>query len=136
MSHPPSPFSDDFESFVPSQSIEEIEKIVLDFEPKIRDLNRHMIDVLGDCPANENGNWAYLARNEDGEFVIAFEHLSITSGMKLSNRFLDVYRVLDGVDQSAPSSSNYQPDLGPAIVGDAATLRFVPSTHVRVVRKS
>lgn len=136
MSHSPSPFGDDFESFVPSQSIEEIEKIVLDFEPKIRDLNRHMIDVLGACPTNENGNWAYLARNEDGEFVIAFEQLSITSGMKLSNRFLDVYRVLDDVDQFAPSSSNYQPDLGPAIVGDAATLRFVPSTHVRVVRKS
>lgn len=136
MSHFPSPFGDDFESFVPSQSIEEIEKIVLDFEPKIRDLNRHMIDVLGPCPASENGNWAYLARNEDGEFVVAFEQLSIKTGVKLSNRLLDIYRVLDEVDLNAPSSSNYQPDLGPAIVGDAATLRFVPTTHVRVVRKS
>jgi hypothetical protein len=94
-----------------------------------------MIDVLGPCPETENGNWAYLARTEDGDFVIGFEQLSFKSGMKLSNRFLDIYRVLDDVDVAAPSSSQYQPDLGPAIVGDAASLRFLPSTHVRVVRK-
>lgn len=135
MSHSPSPFGDGFEPFDPSQSIEEIEKVVLDLEPKIRDLNRHMIDVLGPCPETENGTWAYLARTEDGDFVIGFEQLSFKSGMKLSNRFLDIYRVLDGVNIAAPSSSQYQPDLGPAIVGDAASLRFLPSTHVRVVRK-
>jgi DNA-directed RNA polymerase beta' subunit len=44
MSHSPSPFGDGFEPFDPSQTIEEIEKVVLDLEPKIRDLNRHMID--------------------------------------------------------------------------------------------
>ena len=94
-----------------------------------------MIDVLGACPENETGNWAYLARTELGEFVIGFEQVSIKSGMKLSNRFLDVYRILDDIDVAAPTSSQYQPDLGPSIVGDAASLRFVPSTHVRVVRK-
>mgnify|MGYP006898270984 FL=1 len=135
MSHSPSPFGDGFEPFDPSQTIEEIEKVVLDLEPKIRDLNRHMIDVLGACPENESGNWAYLARTESGEFVIGFEQVSIKSGMKLSNRFLDVYRILDDIDVAAPTSSQYQPDLGPSIVGDAASLRFVPSTHVRVVRK-
>jgi hypothetical protein len=135
MSHSSSPFGDGFEPFDPSQSIEEIEKVVLDLEPKIRDLKRHMIDVLGACPENETGNWAYLARTELGEFVIGFEQVSIKSGMKLSNRFLDVYRILDDIDVAAPSSSQYQPDLGPSIVGDAASLRFVPSTHVRVVRK-
>ena len=135
MSYSPSPFGDGFEPFDPSQSIEEIEKVVLDLEPKIRDLNRHMIDVLGACPENETGNWAYLARTEAGEFVIGFEQVSIKSGVKLSNRFLDVYRILDDIDVAAPSSSQYQPDLGPSIVGDAASLRFVPSTHVRVVRK-
>ena len=135
MSHSSSPFGDGFEPFNPSQSIEEIEKVVLDLEPKIRDLNRHMIDVLGPCPEAENGNWAYLARTEDGDFIIGFEQLSFKSGMKLSHRFLDIYRILDEVDVAAPSSSQYQPDLGPAIVGDAASLRFLPSTHVRVVRK-
>jgi hypothetical protein len=135
MSHSPSPFGDGFEPFDPSQSIEEIEKVVLDLEPKIRDLNRHFVDVFGPCPGADS-TWVYLARNEEGEFFIGFTQIPVGKAGQLSSRLIDVYRILEEADEVIVQHHAHQAqlNLGPAILGDAAKVRFTPTTHVRVER--
>lgn len=117
-------------------SFAEIEMAVLDLEPKVRDLNRRLVALFGKCPTSETGNWAYLARNDVGEFIVAFENLQMDKVLQIVTQ---VDRILDVVEDGGGVASYNHPhaaDLGPSVVGDAAGLLFVPTTHVRVVRPS
>lgn len=137
MSHSPSPFNDDFgpsdEALL--NTYEEVEKCVLDLEPKVREMNRVLVPLLGKCPSSADGGWAYLAKNDNDEFVIALETLPVDSVMALVARLSEMVLILEDDNSSVRIRDSYQPDLGPLLLGEVARLQAVPTTHTRWVRK-
>lgn len=119
-----------------SVSLEEIERSVMDLEPKVRDLNRQLVSLLGRCPVGESGNWAYLARNDQGEFCVAFETLPFDKVLQIASHIQRVVDVFDAEGLALSPGQSHGVDLAPSILGDAAQLTYVPATHVRVVRPS
>ena len=118
-----------------SAAFSELEMVVRDFEPKVRELNRKFADALGVHPSSATGAWLYLAKKEDGQYFIAMEELKIADFSKL----LWVLGVVSSLVAGAPKLTagvepDVQLDLGPTVVGEAAALTFVPTTHVRVKR--
>lgn len=117
-------------------TFEEIERSVLDLEPKVRDLNRQLCGLLGRCPVGESGNWAYLARNDEGNFCVAFEMLPFDKVLQIASHIQRVLDIFDAEGHSPVSGHSLGVDLAPSILGDAAHLTYIPTTHVRVVRPS
>lgn len=119
-----------------ANSLDEVERSVMDLEPKVRDLNRHLVALLGRCPAGESGNWAYLARTDRGDFCVAFELLPFDKVLQIASHIQKVLDVFDAEGLALVSGQTLGVDLAPSILGDAAQLTYVPTTHVRVVRPS
>jgi hypothetical protein len=115
---------------------QEIEKNFLDLEPKARDLNRHLTDLLGPCPGNVEGQWAFVAHDSAGNFHIALESIPTHKVLALVARMSEIADLISDEIAFTSHGAQYQPNLGPLIVGDAAQLKSIPTTHVRVVRPS
>lgn len=115
-------------------ALSEIELVVRDYEPKVRELNRKLNDVLGSHPSSPSGAWLYLAKNDAGEYFIALEELQLRDFSKLAWVLGEVADLVDGAPKIAGLIPQSEIDLGPSIVGDAAKLQFLPTTHVRVQR--
>lgn len=131
MSHQPFPENDDLH-----QAHLAIEMKYLDLEPKARELNRHLTELLGPCPGNTQGQWAFVAHDESGTFHIALESIPAHKVLFLVARLAEISELVVDELREVASNTPYQPNLGPSIVGDAAQLKSVPITHVRVVRPS
>ena len=69
------------------------------------------------------------------EFVIGFETLPVDNVLALVARLSEMMFVLEDSDSDVRLRDSYQPDLGPAILGEVARLFEVPTTHTRWVRK-
>lgn len=117
-----------------NESLAEIEMVVRDYEPKVRELNRKFNDVLGSHPSSATGAWLYLAKAEDGTYFIAMEDLKIADFSKLIWVLGQVAQLAKDSPKLVGIEPNADIDLGPSIVGDIAQLTFVPRTHVRVNR--
>lgn len=115
-------------------SLAEIEMVVGDYEPKVRELNRKLKDALGAHPSSPTGAWFYLAKAEDGTYFIALEDLKISDFSKVIYVLGQVAALVENAPKLVGAEPETDIDLGPAIVGDIATLQFVPRTHVRVQR--
>lgn len=137
MSTSPSPFGDDFSSSDEAMlnTYAEVEKCVLDLEPKVREMNRVLVPLFGKCPTSEDGSWAYLAKNDNDEFIIGLESLPVDNVLALVARLAEMVVILDNSDSGVRVRDSYQPDLGPALLGEVARLQAVPTTHTRWVRK-
>jgi uncharacterized FlaG/YvyC family protein len=137
MSASPSPSDDDFLSSDQSllETLAEVELFVKDLEPKVREINRVLVPLLGKCAASTDGSWAYIVKEDDDTYKVALESIPVESVLGIVARVSEVLSIVADADGVAVSRPSYQPDLGPAIVGDAARLTHIPSTHVRVVRK-
>lgn len=137
MSASPSPFPDDFgptdQSLI--EAFSEVEHFVLDLEPKVREVNRVLVPLFGRCSTSEDGSWAFITKDDSGQYFVALEPIPVEKALQLVARLAEVNAILDDSETLTHSRSNYQADLGPSIVGDAARLNYVPSTHVRVVHK-
>ena len=140
MSHPSQPSPDDNTSPIGDAELklamQETEYLVQHLEPKVRELNRRYRDLLGAHPESSDGNWVYLARDENGEFVFAFETISVG---KINLHAARVGETSDYLDDSLLSdNSDFRDadDIGAVIVGEAASLTTVPRTHVRLERYS
>ena len=131
MSHQPFPENNDL-----NQVYLTIEMKYLDLEPKARELNRHLTELLGPCPGNAQGQWAFVAHDESGTFHIALESIPVHKALFLVARLAEISELVVDELREVASNTPYQPNLGPSIVGDAAQLKNVPITHVRVVRPS
>ena len=59
-------------------------------EPIVRDLNRNIIETLGQCPNTDTGNWVTL--EEDGS--VRF-HLLFTDVIRLSTAFQEIARKVE-----------------------------------------
>jgi hypothetical protein len=112
----------------------DIEQAVLDVEPKARELNRHLVALLGRCPSQKDGAWVHLEHGDDGGVNFVFSPVSADFALVLVARLAEVSQVLDDNEPSFLSSRKYQSDLGPEIVGNSAALHSVPTTHIRTVR--
>ena len=131
MSQSPFPENTNFE-----EAYQEIEKNFLDLEPKARELNRHLVDLLGPCPGNPDGQWAFVAHDTEGKFHIALESIPVHKVLGLVARMSEITKLISDEFAFNSHGTQYQPNLGPIIVGDAAQLKSIPTTHVRVVRPS
>jgi uncharacterized FlaG/YvyC family protein len=137
MSTSPSPSDDDFLSSDQSllETLAEVELFVKDLEPKVREINRVLVPLLGKCATSADGSWAYIVKEDDDTYKVALESIPVESVLGIVARASEVLSIIDAAEGVAISRPSYHPDLGPAIVGDAARLTHVPTTHVRVVRK-
>lgn len=137
MSHLPSPFGDDFgptdEALLTTYA--EVEQCVLDLEPKVREMNRVLVPLLGKCPSSADGSWAYLAKDDNDQFVIGLETLSVDKALSLVARLAEILVLVEDNESGVRVRDSYQPDLGPALLGEIARLQAVPTTHTRWVRK-
>lgn len=117
-------------------AMEETLYLVQHLEPKVRDLNRHYRDVLGAHPDSPDGNWVFLVKTESGDYQFAFHPIS-AHRITLHCAQVGDHAVMieEYTNDFGPDSGEYT-DLGPQIVGDVASLSYVPSTHVQVDRRS
>lgn len=137
MSTSPSPSDDDFLSsdLALLETFAEVELFYKDLEPKVREMNRVLVPLLGKCATSADGSWAYIVKDDIGAYMIALEPIPTDSVLGIVARVSEMLSIIDDAECSTFVRSSYLPDLGPVIVGDAARLTHVPSTHVRVVRK-
>lgn len=112
----------------------DVEQSVLNFEPKARELNRHLLALFGRCPSHLRGDWVSIAHNSDGDTNFVLSPVSAEFALVLVARLAEISQVLDDNEPSFVSSRKYQSDLGPEIVGNSAALHSVPTTHIRTVR--
>ncbi|MFN5600959.1 MAG: hypothetical protein ACK48T_02415, partial [Acidimicrobiaceae bacterium] len=118
------------------ETLVEVEQFVLDLEPKVREVNRVLVPLFGKCPSSEDGSWAYIAKDDNDQYFIAFECLPANKAFGLVARLAEVLALVEDANSHVRARDSYQPDLGHVIVGDVAQFNVVPHTHVRVVRKS
>ena len=112
-----------------------IEKLVLDFEPKARELNRYLTSLLGRCPSSPSGTWVSISSDDEGNPCLVFASVDFSSALHLVARLSEITTVLEDNEPAFVSNNRYQSDLGPEVVGDGAALTRVPRTHVRRASK-
>jgi hypothetical protein len=110
--------NDPTNGFNPSEhgiNAEDLEQILtnaefrlLDSEPKVRDFNRNIADLLGECPNTATGNW--LTLNEDG--TVTF-HIHLVDVLRLSTAFQKIGESisLKEVRRSLPSRQSFMYEL-------------------------
>lgn len=98
---------------------------VTSVEPIARDLNRHLIDLLGPCPVVVSeealaGSWVTIVEDEKGNHLVQLPLLPVTEALRLSSALAALARETDFSDvrRSLPSSVQYQL---PFIVSSAVT---------------
>lgn len=76
----------------------------LDSEPKVRDFNRNIADLLGECPNTASGRWLTLA--DDG--TVTF-HIELVDVLRLSTAFQNIADRIsfDEVRRSLPSRQSF-----------------------------
>ena len=110
--------------------------LVQHLEPQVREMNRHYRDVLGAHPNSPDGSWVYLAKTADGEYLFAFHPITTDRATLHCAQVGDQAAAIDGYNNGFGADSGEYGDIGPQIIGDAASLSYVPSTHVQVERRS
>jgi hypothetical protein len=107
---------------------------VTSVEPIARDLNRHLVDLLGPCPVvtaeGAQRSWVIIVEDDNGNHLLQLPLLSVTEALRLSTALAELARLVDfsNVRRALPSSSQYHL---PFIVSEP--IRRV-SGHVSVVR--
>jgi hypothetical protein len=94
-----------------------------------------IVPLFGKCPSSEDGSWAYIAKDDNDQYFIAFECLPVNKAFGLIARLAEVLALVEDANSHVRVTDSYHPDLGHVIVGDVAQFNVVPHTHVRVVRK-
>lgn len=117
-----------------SSMSETVTRLVQEVEPKARELNRHLTAVLGRCASHPDGHWVSIAHTPDGGVHLQLSAVDTASALVLVARLAEISEVLEDNAPHVLSSRTYESDLGPLVVGDAAALRNVPSTHLRGVQ--
>lgn len=80
--------ADDVQSL--QQALASTEFRVQHSEPVVRDLNRHLVDLIGQCPNTACGNWVTL--QDDGRTVF---HIDLADALRLSTAFQKIAEKLE-----------------------------------------
>lgn len=132
MSASPSP-SDDHSGLFDDAllgALAEAHECVQDLEPKVRELNRVLVPLLGKCPTTIDGGWAYLAKDDNDEFIVALATIPMDKVLALVARVGEILEIVSDSTSAIRVRDSYQPDLGPSIVGEVARLTQIPRTHI------
>ena len=137
MSTSPSPFGDDFLSSDQTliDALVGVDRHHKELAPKVREMNRVLVPLLGKCSTTNDGSWAFLAQDDNNDYFIAVEPIPMDKALGIVARLSEVLGILDGNNTVTLARPSYQPDLGPSILGDVARFQRVPGTHVRKVGK-
>lgn len=118
-----------------SSMSDEIERRVLDLEPKARELNRHLTALLGRCPSNPDGSWVAIEAGEGDRVDFRLSRIDTHVALSLVARLSEISRILEDNEPGFVPGNRYLSDLGRVVVGEGASLFQVPSTHVRSVKR-
>jgi|GEM_PF-1912554 len=87
---------------------------VTSVEPIARDLNRHLVDLLGPCPVvvceeGVAGSWVTIVEDQEGNHLVQLPLLPVTEALRLSSALVALARETDFSDvrRSLPSSVQY-----------------------------
>jgi len=87
---------------------------VTSVEPVARDLNRHLVDLLGPCPVLSTGetlesSWVTVVEDDNGNFLLQLPLLPITESLRLSTALYELAKTNDfsSIRQTLPSSAQY-----------------------------
>lgn len=116
-------------------AMEETMYLVQHLEPKVRELNRHYRDVLGTHPNSPDGNWVFLSKSIDGSYLFSFHPISANRITLHAASVADNAELIDSQTNDLMMSGTEYVDLGSQILGEVASLSWVPSTHVHVERR-
>ena len=108
--HPNDPSNgfDPFEHGINAENLAEIlaktELRALDSEPKVRDFNLNIADLLGECPNTASGKW--LTLEDDGSVIF---HIELVDVLRLSTAFQKIAERIsfDEVRRSLPSRQSF-----------------------------
>jgi hypothetical protein len=88
---------------------------VTSVEPVARDLNRHLVDLLGPCPvviAGETSecSWVTVIEDDNGNFLLQLPLLPVTESLRLSTALAELAKTTDfsSIRRTLPSSAQYQ----------------------------
>jgi len=95
-------------------------------EPIVRDLNRHFIDLIGECPNTATGCWFSL--NDDNTVK---SHIEFVDVLRLSTAFQKIGQrlSLEEIRRSLPSRQSLSKYLH-GLVREAAIARKAESVHI------
>lgn len=111
-----------------------VELLVQEVEPKARELNRQLTSLFGRCPSDPEGRWLTIVCDSDGAVRFQLATIEPSAALHLVARIAEISEILEDNVPQFVSSRPYESDLGPLVVGEAALLRHVPSTHLRSVQ--
>jgi hypothetical protein len=87
---------------------------VTSVEPIARDLNRHLVDLLGPCPVVVSeeataGSWVTIVEDEEGNHLLQLPLLPVAEALRLSSALAALARETDfsHVRRSLPSPVQY-----------------------------
>lgn len=105
------PFNDPTEgSSSSSDVVARIEHEVCHSQPIVRDLNRHLTDLLGACPITADARWVNLLVTDDNpEGAVVFPHLPVHEALRLTTALRQIALEVDfgGLRDSLPKSRSY-----------------------------
>ena len=112
---------------------DEIREVLLDLEPKVREINRALTDLFGERRDGEP--WAYLGQDENEEYRVYVTPIGTDDALRLTGRITEILEAA-GDEPVGPGMSNLYDCINTAhrIIGEAARFNAVPSTHVKIVR--
>lgn len=132
-------FNDDNESHFSDDllhsAMEETMFLVQHLEPKLRDLNRHYREVLGAHPDSPDGSWVFLSKSTDGSYVFCFHPITADRVNLHAAHVADHADLIEAHTNELGVPGTEYVDLGSQILGEVASLSWVPSTHVHVERR-
>lgn len=112
---------------------QELNQVVCDFEPKVREINRALTDLFGPRPDREP--WAYLGQGDDDTYRIYLTPIEMGEVLHLVANLAAIVSQADRAGASQMSSHYDTINLAHQVIGEAARFNAVPSTHVKIVRR-
>lgn len=115
-----------------ADALSAIESAYRDLEPKARELNRTLTDLFG--PRRDGEMWAYLGQSDDHVYRVFITPVDTSEVLPLVAHLNCVIDKADETDICIRRSSTDASVPFPGIVGEAARLSAIPTTHVKIVR--
>lgn len=63
-----------------------VETVVLDIEPKARELERRLGEILGPCRGAVDGRWVHVVRRDDGTSILEVSPIDVRDVMAVTRR--------------------------------------------------
>lgn len=91
-------------------ALERVHQLVTSVEPTVRDLNRHLRDLLGPCPVGDHSTWVQVSESGDGSVVLQLPALPVSEALRLSSALANIAARVDvtEVARQVPAPQMYE----------------------------